>query len=104
MDPALGVIKGLLEKDSTLKDRTVHHPTIGIFLKNMYSSFQDQFYKQDEGVAMGSLVSPIVANIYMEYFEQKALSTALIPGFGRGMWMTHFSSTRKSTNRTSYNT
>ena len=25
---------------------------------------------------MGSLVSPIVANLYMEYFEQKALSTA----------------------------
>ena len=25
---------------------------------------------------MGSLVSPIVAKLYMEYFEQKALSTA----------------------------
>ena len=28
---------------------------------------------------MGSLVSPIVANLYMEYFEQKALSTAPTP-------------------------
>ena len=28
---------------------------------------------------MGSQVSPIVANLYMEYFEQKALSTALHP-------------------------
>ena len=25
---------------------------------------------------MGSPVSPIVANLYVEYFEQKALSTA----------------------------
>ena len=25
---------------------------------------------------MGSLVSPVVANLYMEYFEQNALSTA----------------------------
>ena len=52
---------------------------------------------------MGSLVSPIVANLYMEYFEQKALSTAP-PGFGGGIWMTHLSSRKKSTNRTSYNT
>ena len=30
---------------------------------------------------MGSPVSPIVANIYMEYLEQKALSTAPPPKF-----------------------
>ena len=45
----------------------------------MYFSFQDQFYEQVEGVAMGSPVCPIVANLYMEYFEQKALSTAPHP-------------------------
>ena len=43
----------------------------------MYFSFQDQFYEQVEGGAMGSLVSPIVANLYIDYFDQKALSTAL---------------------------
>ena len=36
-------------------------------------------------------VSPIAANLYMVYFEQKALSTAPPPGFGGGMWMTHLS-------------
>ena len=30
---------------------------------------------------MGSPVSPIVANLYMQYLEQKALSTALTPQF-----------------------
>ena len=45
-------------------------------LKSTYFSFQDQFYEQVEGMAMGSLVSSIVADLYMEYFEQKALSTA----------------------------
>ena len=45
----------------------------------MYFSFQDQFYEQVKDVAMGSTVSPIVANSYMEYFEQKALSTAPHP-------------------------
>ena len=48
-------------------------------LKNTYFSFQDQFYEQVEGAAMGSPVSPIVANLYMEYLEQKALSTAPTP-------------------------
>ena len=45
-------------------------------LKNTYFSFQDQFCEQVEGAAMGFAVSPIVANLYMEYLEQKALSTA----------------------------
>ena len=42
----------------------------------MHFSFQDQFYEQVKGAAMGSPVSPIVANLYMAYFEQKTLSTA----------------------------
>ena len=75
------------------------------YLKNTYFSFQGQFYEQVEGVAMGSPVSPIVASLYMEYFEQKALSTAPIPlGYGAGMWMTLLSSKRKKINKTSYNT
>ena len=84
VDPALRVIKDLLEKDSTLKDRTVL-PVEDIillsefYLKNMYFSFQDQFYEQVEGAAMASQVSPIVANLYMKYFEQKVLSTAPTP-------------------------
>ena len=48
-------------------------------LKHTYFSFQGQFYEQVEGAAMGSPVSPIVANLYMEYLEQKALSTAPNP-------------------------
>ena len=54
---------------------------------------------------MGSPVSPILANLYMAYFEQKALTTVPTPqSFDRGMWMIHLSSKRKSTNRISYNT
>ena len=75
-------------------------------LKNTYFSFQGQFYEQVEGAAMGSPVSPIVANLYMEYLEQKALSTAPNPppNSGAGMWMTPLLSTRKQTNKASYNT
>ena len=74
-------------------------------LKNTYFSFQGQFYEQVEGAAMGSPVSPIVANLYMEYLEQKALSTAPTPqSSGAGMWMTPLSSTRKLINKASSNT
>ena len=54
---------------------------------------------------MGSPVSPIVANHYMEYLEQKALSTAPHPlGSSTSLWMTAMSSTRRSTNKTSFTT
>ena len=32
-------------------------------------------YQQDEGLAMGSPLSPAMANIYMEYFEEMALES-----------------------------
>ena len=41
-------------------------------LKNTYFSFQGQLYEQVEAAAMGSPVSPIVANLYMGYLEQKS--------------------------------
>ena len=109
VDPAIKVIKDLLEKDLTLKERTVLPVEditllLAFCLKNMYFPFQGQFYEQVQGAAMGSLVCPIVANLYMEDFEQKALSTAPPPGSGAGMWMTHLSSKRKSIHRNSYNT
>ena len=110
VDPALTIIKYLLVKDHTLKERTVMEvgDIILLFefcLKNTYFSFQDQFYEQVEGAAMGSPVSPIVANLYMEYLEQKAPSTAPnAPRFWCSLWMTPLSSTRRSTNKASFNT
>ena len=49
--------------------------------------FQDQFYKQLYGVAMGSPCSPVVANIYMEYFENKALGPELPISFTINTWL-----------------
>ena len=76
VDPTLTIIKDLLEKDPTLKKRTVMSVgdivlLLEFCLKKTSFSFQDQFYEQVEGVAMGSLVSLIVANLYKEYLSKK---------------------------------
>ena len=84
MDLALSIIKGLLEQDSSLKQMTVLTVKdiillLELCLHNTYFSFQGQFCELVEGATMGSPVSSVVANLYMEYSEVKLLSTANHP-------------------------
>ena len=84
IDPALNIIKDLLEQDETLCNRTVLSvqniiEILGLCLHNTYFSFQNKFYEQVEGAAMGSPVSPIVGNLYMEHFEREALRSVSHP-------------------------
>jgi hypothetical protein len=44
--------------------RLFHH-----ILTSSFFSFNGQFYEQTNGVAMGSPLSPVIANYFMEYFE-----------------------------------
>ena len=37
---------------------------------------------------MGSPISHIVANLYMEHFEGRVLRSAATPWYGTGLWMT----------------
>ena len=41
--------------------------------------YNEEFYEQTEGMTMGSPLSPALANLYMEWFEETALSTAQRP-------------------------
>lgn len=73
-----------LENDTTLKDRTNLTPKdittlLGLCLRCTYFVFQGEYYIQIHGAAMGSPVSPIVCNIYMEDVERKAIETAAPP-------------------------
>ena len=75
IDPALKIIKDLLEQDETLYNKTVLSvqniiELLGFCLHNTYFSFQNKFYEHVEGVAMGSSFSPMVAHLYMEHFER----------------------------------
>ena len=80
VDPALDIIREILEQGTTLLDITVLLvqniiKLVEFHLHNSYFSFQNKIYEQVEGVTMGSPASPIVANLYMENFEKKVLST-----------------------------
>lgn len=45
-------------------------------LKTTYFQWNNEFYEQIDGVAMGNPLSPVIANFYMERFEQQAIQTA----------------------------
>ena len=81
VDEALEVIQAKLLHDETLVERTgipPHYVThlSELCLRSTYFVFHGAYYQQQEGAAMGSPVSPVVANIYMEMFEELALRTA----------------------------
>jgi aromatic ring-cleaving dioxygenase len=45
-------------------------------LTQCFFLFNGEFYKQIDGVAMGSPISPAIANYYMKFFEEKCLATS----------------------------
>ena len=81
IDPAITIIRRKLEMDQELHLRItmqVLHiiSLLGFCLKTTYFQFQGRFFEQLQGAAMGSPISPIVTNLYVEDFEIKATYTA----------------------------
>ena len=84
IQPVLNIIEQKLSNDKDLQQRTtmsIKHiiRLLEFCLRSTYFVFQGQYYEQVEGAAMGSPLSPIVANIFMEKFEIEALETAPHP-------------------------
>ena len=80
VDLALNQTEMLLINDNTLSERTnldVPEIMLGIRLcvNNMFFSANDKIYQQIQGLPMGSNLSPVLANIAMQYIETTALST-----------------------------
>ena len=94
--PAIEVIMKL-EQDKGLHQRTTMSiqnilDLLEFCLCNTYFLFQGQYYEQTQGAAMVSPGSPVLANLYMELFEDRALSNAVNPpDGGKVLWMTHLS-------------
>lgn len=68
-----------LKKTLSLLTPLFSEPIIKFYeyvLRSTYFSFQGVYYTQVEGVVMGSYVSPITADFFMEDFEAKELELA----------------------------
>ena len=70
-----------MAQDPTLSQRTgiSIHTLLEFCLNNTYFLFQGKFYEQVQGAAVGSPISPLIANLFMEEFEVKALSSCPHP-------------------------
>jgi hypothetical protein len=79
-EAALNVLREKFEDDNNLKSRT-HRPVstllefVSTCVKNTHFQFGQNFYKQQHGMAMGSPLSPVLCNLYVEDLELKALSS-----------------------------
>ena len=82
--PTLEIIQQRLTEDPDLHNRTSMNiqqiiNLLEFCLNSTSFMFQGQFYQQMEGSAMGSPLSPIIANIFIEHFEKQALESAPHP-------------------------
>ena len=77
-----------IAKERLLLDNTVHLRTT-LSSENIYDllklcltttcfQWREKIYEQTHGAPMGSPLSPVVANLFMEEFEKKALATSTV--------------------------
>ena len=81
VDEAVEVIHNMMLQDDSFEEVTTLTPDriselLEVCPGSTYFSYQGEYYEQREGAAMGSPVSAIVANLYMEFFEKLAISTS----------------------------
>ena len=78
---AFQVIEQRLSQDYSLLDRTAIPITqlielTELCLRPSFFEFQDKYYEHTEGTAMGSPLSPVVANLFMENLKEEAIRSA----------------------------
>ena len=81
---AIEIIRNKLQQNTELPKRTTMSAInilelLEFCLCNTYFLFQGQFYEHTKGAAMGSPMNPIVANLYMESFEDRSIASVNPP-------------------------
>ena len=81
MDSSISIFKQKLQQDPLLSQRTNMSiqqivTLLEFCLKNTYFLFKGMYYKQVHGASMGSSISLLIANLFKEELEVKALSSA----------------------------
>ena len=95
IQPAINIIKKLLEEEQSLQQITTMSMKnitclLEFCLKSTYFTYQGKYYEQLDGAAMGYPISPIIANLYVENFEEKKLTQLHTPLIsGKDLLMTH---------------
>ena len=80
VQPSIQIVQQRLQQDNTLPQRTSMSiaqitSLLEFCLTHTYFLFQGTYYEQVQGTAMGSPIRPLIANIFMEEFEVKALNS-----------------------------
>ena len=80
VQPSIQIVKQRLQQDNTLPQRTsmsISQITslLEFCLTHTCFLFQGKYYEQVQGTTMGSPISPLIANIFMEKFEVKAFNS-----------------------------
>ncbi len=81
IDEAVSVIRDKFQNDESLNEGTCLSPEcitelLDVCLRSTYFKYNGNCYEQVDGAAMGSPVSAVVANLYMEFFEEEDLNSA----------------------------
>ena len=76
IEGAVQAARRKLESDPGLTDRTTLTPAeiadlLDFVLRSTYFQYNGSIYEQQEGAAMGSPVSAVIANLYMERLQNK---------------------------------
>ena len=84
LSKACKYIRNKLSNDNTLHSRASLNTDdiialLEFTLSDNYFVYNNGIYKQIHGCAMGSPVSPIVANLCMKVIDELAISTSLVP-------------------------
>ena len=81
IDAAVQTALQKLVNDPNLTDRTTLTPAqiadlLTFVLRSAYFQYNGSIYEQKYGAAMGSPLSAVIANLYMESFEEQAITTS----------------------------